>query len=70
MAIDEGEEDAEDDDDKDDDDKDDDDEDDDDKDAEQPARNKPFIAFYQILLAHIYSRKIKSKTFAERQVGQ
>lgn len=49
---------------------DDDDEDDGDEDAEPSARDKPFIAFYQILLAHIYSRKIKSKTVAERQVGQ
>jgi hypothetical protein len=32
--------------------------------------DKPFIAFYQILLTHIYSRKIKSKTVIERQVGQ
>ncbi|KAF8900949.1 hypothetical protein BGZ58_006805, partial [Dissophora ornata] len=45
-------------------------EDDGDEDAEPSAMDKPFIAFYQILLAHIYSRKIKSKTVAERQVGQ
>ncbi|KAF8943856.1 hypothetical protein BGZ47_004957 [Haplosporangium gracile] len=41
-----------------------------DEDAEPSAMDKPFIIFYQILLAHIYSHKIKSKTVAERQVGQ
>ncbi|KAF8923849.1 hypothetical protein BGZ47_004421, partial [Haplosporangium gracile] len=41
-----------------------------DEDAEPSAMDKPFIAFYQILLGHIYSRKIKSKTVIERQVGQ
>ncbi|KAK5815552.1 hypothetical protein F5H01DRAFT_405658 [Linnemannia elongata] len=41
-----------------------------DEDAEPSAMDKPFFAFYQILLAHIYSRKIKFKTVAERQVGQ
>ncbi|KAF9551308.1 hypothetical protein EC957_009192 [Mortierella hygrophila] len=41
-----------------------------DEDAEPSAMDKPIVAFYQILLAHIYSRKIKSKTVAERQVGQ
>ncbi|CAO3569208.1 unnamed protein product [Mortierella alpina] len=46
------------------------DEDDDDEDDEPSAVDQPFIAFYQILLGHIYSRKIKSKTVAERQVGQ
>ncbi|KAF8928787.1 hypothetical protein BGZ47_001441, partial [Haplosporangium gracile] len=45
-------------------------EDDGDEDAEPSAMDKPFIAFYQILLAHIYSRKIKSKAVVERQVGQ
>ncbi|CAO3565510.1 unnamed protein product [Mortierella alpina] len=46
------------------------DEDEDDEDDEPSAVDQPFIAFYQILLRHIYSRKIKSKTVAERQVGQ
>jgi len=45
-------------------------EDEGDEDAEPSAMDKPFFAFYQILLAHIYSRKIKFKTVAERQVGQ
>ncbi|KAF9126355.1 hypothetical protein BGW39_006691 [Mortierella sp. 14UC] len=43
-----------------------------DEDAEPSAMDKLFIACYQILLAHIYSRKskTKSKTVAERQVDQ
>ncbi|KAF9153146.1 hypothetical protein BG015_004007 [Linnemannia schmuckeri] len=45
-------------------------EDDVDEDAEPSAMDKPFIAFYQILLGHIYSCKIKSKTVIERQVDQ
>ncbi|OAQ28241.1 hypothetical protein K457DRAFT_590354 [Linnemannia elongata AG-77] len=60
---DEGDEDAEDEDDEDA-------EDEGNEDAEPSAMDKPFFAFYQILLAHIYSRKIKFKTVAERQVGQ
>ncbi|KAF9956089.1 hypothetical protein BGZ72_003026 [Mortierella alpina] len=55
--------------DEDDDDEDSDDEDED-EDAEPSAMDKPFLAFYQILLGYIYSRKLKSKTVAERQVGQ
>ncbi|KAG0259713.1 hypothetical protein BGZ95_004607, partial [Linnemannia exigua] len=38
-------------------------------DSESSAADQPFIAFYNILMAHVYSRKIKSKTVAERQVG-
>ncbi|KAF9533029.1 hypothetical protein EC957_002342, partial [Mortierella hygrophila] len=45
-------------------------EDDVDEDAEPSAMDKPFIAFYQILLAHIYSPKTKFKTVIERQVEQ
>ncbi|KAG9071286.1 hypothetical protein KI688_005497 [Linnemannia hyalina] len=45
-------------------------EDDVDEDAEPSAMDKPFIAFYQILLAHICSPKTKFKTVIERQVGQ
>ncbi|KAG0281211.1 hypothetical protein BGZ97_009305, partial [Linnemannia gamsii] len=41
-----------------------------DEDVEPSAMDKPFIAFYQILLGHIYSGKIKLKTVAERQVSQ
>ncbi|KAF9130429.1 hypothetical protein BGX30_013492 [Mortierella sp. GBA39] len=41
-------------------------EDDSDEDAEPFAMDKPFTAFYRILLAHIYCRKIKSKTVTER----
>ncbi|KAF8942564.1 hypothetical protein BGZ47_006358 [Haplosporangium gracile] len=41
-----------------------------DEDTEPSAMDKPFIAFYQIVLAHIYSRKIKPKTVIERQVDQ
>ncbi|KAK3840981.1 MAG: hypothetical protein J3R72DRAFT_446270, partial [Linnemannia gamsii] len=69
-AEDEGEGDAEDDGDEDDDDEDGGDEDDGDEDAEPSARDKPFIAFYQIILARFFTRKIKFETIAERQVSQ
>ncbi|KAF8933684.1 hypothetical protein BGZ47_010763, partial [Haplosporangium gracile] len=45
-------------------------EDDGDEDAESSTMDKSFIVFYQVLSAPIYSRKIKSKTVAGRQVGQ
>ncbi|KAG0360408.1 hypothetical protein BGX24_005569, partial [Mortierella sp. AD032] len=48
---------------------DDDDDEESDDDSEPSATDQPFIAFYNILMAHVYSRKIKSKTVAERQVG-
>lgn len=42
----------------------------DDADKEPSAVDKPFIAFYQILLSHIYSRKKTGTTVAGRQVDQ
>ncbi|KAF9902009.1 hypothetical protein EC991_005419 [Linnemannia zychae] len=45
-------------------------ENDDDDDTEPSAMDKPIIAFYQILLAHVYSPKTKFKTVIERQVEQ
>ncbi|KAG0019442.1 hypothetical protein BGZ80_005807 [Entomortierella chlamydospora] len=39
-------------------------------DSEPSDADKPFIAFYKILMAYIYSRKMKSKTVAEKKVGR
>ncbi|KAG0298727.1 hypothetical protein BGZ98_000089 [Dissophora globulifera] len=45
-------------------------EDDSDEDVKPSVMDMPYIAFYQILLAHIYSRKFRSKTVAKQQVSQ
>ncbi|KAF9271363.1 hypothetical protein BGZ68_003763, partial [Mortierella alpina] len=58
------------DDDQEDDDQEDENEEEEDEDDEPSSKDQPFIAFYQVLLGHVYTRKIKSKTVAERQVGR